>query len=276
MPRLLFLIAAVAWSAAGRADPANDPVTWSHFRTPTTGAAEAIGAYSSGCVLGAVALPVAGPGFKVVWPDRSRFYGHPLLVALIRDLGGRVEKLHLPKLSVGDLGQPRGGPAPTGHASHQTGLDVDLYFVTPKGHETTSLVDDARRRPSPRFTAAMARVIELAADDARVDRLFIHPVLKRAMCERSTGDRAWLRKLTPWWGHDDHVHVRLACPADSASCVPQKALPDGNGCDELAWWFDTKDEADRTRAHKRYSARVGAAPDLPAACRALVGERGSL
>jgi penicillin-insensitive murein DD-endopeptidase len=272
--RFLALIAVLAWSASGRTDPANDPLTWSHFRAPTTGPAQAIGSYSSGCVLGAVALPVSGPGFTVVWPERVRFYGHPLLVALIRDLGGRADELHLPKLSVGDLGQPRGGPAPTGHASHQTGLDVDLYFVPPVDHKTTTMVDDAHRRPSRRFTAAMARVVELAADDARVDRIFIHPVLKRALCERQVGDRSWLRKLTPWWGHDDHVHVRVGCPTDSTSCVPQKALAPGDGCDELDWWFDAKAEADRTRAHKRYTTRVGAAPDLPAACRALADRRG--
>ena len=31
------------------------------------------------------------------------------------------------------MGQPRGGPLPYGHASHQTGLDVDIWLdLSPK------------------------------------------------------------------------------------------------------------------------------------------------
>src|SRR5262245_38981071 len=96
-------------------------------KTPTRGPAHSIGGYSAGCIEGAVALPKRGSGFKVVHPERKRMFGHPLLVGLIRDVGKKVAKLHL-TLGVGDLAQPRGGPAPSGHASHQTGLDVDLQF----------------------------------------------------------------------------------------------------------------------------------------------------
>jgi penicillin-insensitive murein endopeptidase len=74
-----------------------------------------------------------------------------------------------------------------------------------------------------------------------VDRIFINPAIKKAMCESvpANGDRSWLRKLRPWWGHDEHFHVRLACPADSPDCFVQAPMPDGDGCGaELESWLD--------------------------------------
>ncbi len=48
----------------------------------------------------------------------------------------------------------------------------------------------------------------------------------------------WFRKLRPWFGHDQHFHVRLHCPSGSARCEPQGPLPDGAGCEraELTWF----------------------------------------
>src|SRR5262249_22720331 len=202
--------------------------------------ARSIGGYSAGCVAGAVALPTSGEGFEVARPQRQRVFGHPALVEMIRDLGRRLTAQHLPALSVGDLGQARGGPAPNGHASHQNGLDVDLWFVPPTGDVTVSMVDAARRRPSARFTEEMVGFLKLVAADARVDRIFINPVLKRRLCGRWRGDRSGLHRPAPWGGHDAHAPVRLACPADSTACVPQPPLPAGDGCADLAWWFDEK------------------------------------
>jgi len=273
--RSLVLCAAVvaAWPLAARADAA--PTPWALFKTPTLHPPRAIGGYSAGCIDGAVALPLVGDGFRVAKPERHRIFGHPLLVGMIRDLGKHLLELHLSPLSVGDLGQARGGPAPTGHASHQTGLDVDLWFLPPVHGEAQSMVDRARMQPSPRFSDAVLRMLMLAASDARVERIFVNPVLKRAVCERTAGqaDRSWLHKLRPWWGHDDHFHVRLACPADSPACTPQAPLPPGDGCGELTWWFDEKAQADREKGHQTYAAKVGAAPLLPEGCRVLLDEK---
>jgi penicillin-insensitive murein endopeptidase len=277
--RSLVLLAA-AWPLAARADvapkpatPATPPTPWATFRTPTLHPPRAIGGYSAGCIDGAIALPLTGDGFRVAKPERHRVFGHPLLVGMIRDLGHKLIELHLPALAVGDLGQPRGGPAPTGHASHQTGLDVDLWFLPPLKGEAQSMVDRAKMQPSEKFTAAVMRELTLAAMDVRVERIFVNPVLKRAVCERATGDRSWLHKLRPWWGHDDHFHVRLACPPDSPACTPQAPLPPGDGCSELAWWFDEKAQADREKGHQTYAAKVGAAPALPEGCRVLLDEK---
>jgi penicillin-insensitive murein endopeptidase len=243
-----------------------EPTPWARVRTPTAGPARAIGGYSAGCIEGAVALPLSGAGFRVARPERGRVFGHPLLIALVREVGARLKKLGLGPLVVGDLGQPRGGPAPTGHASHQTGLDADLFFVQLAGGSAKSMVE--RGKPARAFTQAVQRQLALVAADARVDRIFVNPVLKRALCAARRAP--WLQKVRPWWGHDDHFHVRLACPADSPDCVAQPALPPGDGCDALSWWFSADAQAEREQGHQSYSAKVGVAPELPAPCRALV------
>jgi penicillin-insensitive murein endopeptidase len=256
------------------------PPPWSKFREPTSALPQVIGGYHGGCIDGAVALPLTGEGFQVVHPERNRVFGHPDLIDMIRDLGARLSQLNLPTLAIGDLGQPRGGPTPSGHASHQTGLDVDIWFVPPWLGRPLSMVDAKRTVPSRLFDDEIVTVLELAASDPRVERLFINPVLKRAVCERSSGiDRAWLRKLRPWYGHDDHFHVRLACPADSPACIEQQPLPPGDGCDQLSAWLRHKPAPQRrrvqlasiTRATQPAAApKPSAPPDIPDGCRALL------
>jgi penicillin-insensitive murein DD-endopeptidase len=251
-----------------RAEMASMP--WSQFRVPTSGVPQVIGGYSGGCIDGAVSLPLSGEGFRVCRPERNRVFGHPELVDTIRDLGARLRDLGLPALSVGDLAQPRGGPTPSGHASHQTGLDVDIWFVPPWTGRPLSMVDARHKRASSLFDDDIIRMLELAASDPRVERIFINPVLKRAVCERTVGnfDRAWLQKLRPWYGHDDHFHVRVACPVDSPSCVSQPPLPPGDGCDQLGGWLHAKTVPERRMpAQPSFVART---PETPDECRGLL------
>jgi penicillin-insensitive murein endopeptidase len=50
-------------------------------------------------------------------------------------------------------------------------------------------------------------------------------------------DTEWLRRLRPWWGHDDHIHVRLHCPANEA-CTEQEPPPEGDGSGaEITEWL---------------------------------------
>lgn len=258
--------AALVAAAPVRAS-ASPPTPWSETATPAPGPPRSIGGYSAGCIAGAVPLPTAGRGFRVAKPERRRWFGHPLLIDLIEAAGKAIVKAKLAPLAVGDLGQPRGGPAPTGHASHQTGLDVDVWFVA-AGQKAASMVLGAV--PSKRFGARERRLVELFAADPRVDRIFVNPILKRALCERASGERDWLRKVRPWWGHDDHFHARLGCPPDSPDCTAQPALPEGDGCDALAWWFSPHARDDRQRERSSYQARVGAASPLPPGCDAVI------
>jgi penicillin-insensitive murein endopeptidase len=246
------------------------PAVWGAVREPSAGPARSIGKYASGCISGAAKLPYKGEGFYVTRPERERVFGHPLLVSLVRALGAQVKKLKLGVLVVGDLGQPRGGPAPSGHASHQTGLDVDIWFLPLAGDKATSMIDQAAATVSRAFGSSQRRLLELAASDARVDRVFVHPLIKKALCDRSEGERAWLRKVRPWWGHHEHFHIRLSCPADSPECQGQEALPAGDGCEQIAWWLDAKAQAERDKERQTYQSRVGASPSLPEHCNELV------
>jgi len=154
---------------------------------------------------------------------------------------------------VGDMSQPRGGPMVFGHAAHQNGLDVDIWFnLDPKPPLAASerenidlpsmvLASQAAINPA-RFGKRQVRLLRLAATDPRVDRIFVHWTIKRALCDgyggAGEGDRSWLHRIRPWYGHDDHFHVRLTCPTGSPDCQGQPAVPSGLGCDgTLDWWF---------------------------------------
>ena len=226
------------------AAPAFAQNPWGEVRAPSAGGPEAIGGYAAGCVAGAAALPLRGEGFQVMRSSRNRYYGHPALIAFVERLAGRAERQGLGRLLVGDLSQPRGGPAAFGHASHQSGLDVDIWFrllpkqavpLRPEQTEQMAMVSVIRPADGvldqQRWDRRHGELLRLAASAPEVDRIFVNPVIKRALCRAGEhGD--WLGKLRPWWGHDQHFHIRLVCPADSPGCEPQKPIPAGDGCDE--------------------------------------------
>lgn len=232
--------------AAHRAAHAKRPKqSWSAAAlSPSGGPARVIGRHESACIAGAVELPLQGPGYQAVDISRRRHYGHPTLVDYVGALGRKVEAAGLGTMLVGDMAQPRGGPMSFGHVSHQGGLDVDIWFrldVGPlpagerDGLAQPVVVDPRTGRPDPaRWTARHAELIRLAALDPRVARVFVGAAIKRDLCERSWPDRGWLRAVRTWPGHDDHLHVRLSCPADSPACTDQPAPSPGEDCDAAA------------------------------------------
>jgi len=215
---------------------------WARVGAPSAGPARIFGGYSEGCLAGAVALPLEGRGFQVVRPARNRHYGHPELVAFIRRLGDRLAAAGLGTALVGDMAQPRGGPI-SGHVSHETGLDADIWLrldVPPlpvserAAIAAVPMVDAAAGAVDPAtWGDAQAELIRLAAVDSMVARIFVNPAIKRALCERHARDgrdAAWLRVVTPWPGHDSHMHVRLNCPPGDPACESQAPPPPGTGC----------------------------------------------
>lgn len=221
---------------------------WDDVETPAAGPPESIGRYAAGCLVGAERLPVDGVGYQAVNVARNRHYGHPALVDFIESLAQRAADADIGLLPVGDLSQPRGGPMIHAHASHQVGLDVDVYFRLDLDRlpsdarddlDLYSLVDGERLVVNERFSERHVTMLRLAAADPRVERIFVNPAIKQALCERDWPDRSFLRTLRPWFGHDDHMHVRLKCPSDSADCVGQAAPAPGDGCGvEVAGWLD--------------------------------------
>jgi penicillin-insensitive murein endopeptidase len=100
--------------------------------------------------------------------------------------------------------------------------------------------------------------------------VFVNPIIKRQLCESAGGERAWLSKIRPWYGHDDHFHVRLVCPADANDCIHQTSIASGDGCKELDWWFSPAAQEDRKKGQATYQAKVGKAPGMPVQCLKLL------
>jgi penicillin-insensitive murein endopeptidase len=166
-----------------------------------------------------------------------------------------------------------------GHVSHQIGLDADIWFVPmpdrvlhPEERETLSaysLLLPGRLALDPaKWTSQYVALLKRAASYPEVARIFVSPAIKQSLCETANGDRSWLRKLRPWYGHDDHFHVRLNCPAGMASCVDQAPNPPGDGCgDDLAWWFRPPPPAPPRPPTPPKQVTLA---DLPAACTGIV------
>jgi len=249
---------------------------------PAPGPAQAIGAYARGCLAGAVALPSDGPSWQIMRLSRNRAWGHPALIAFVERIARDSPAVTgWPGLLIGDLGQPRGGPMLTGHESHQIGLDADIWltpmlasrFSATQREEVsaTNVVAPTRLDVDPtRWTPQHARLLEAVARQPEVARIFVNPAIKRALCRETGADRGWLAKIRPWWGHDYHFHVRLACPAGNPECRDQPRPAAGDGCGaELDWWF-TPEALYPKPGPPGKPLRLS---DLPPACAGLVAGR---
>jgi penicillin-insensitive murein DD-endopeptidase len=245
---------------------------------PSLGPTQSIGSYAKGCIAGAVPLPTDGPNWQVMRPARNRAWGSPVLINAIEHLAESLPRVNgWPGLLIGDVGQPRGGPMVTGHASHQIGLDADIWLtpmpdrrlsveerdnlparslITADGNDVDRTIWNSSYR---KLYEAVARIPELA-------RMFVNPAIKRELCREAGTDRDWLAKVRPWWGHDDHFHMRLTCPAGQAQCENQPPVPAGDGCgQELDWWFT--EDAGHPKPGKPAPPLL--VSQLPAACAAV-------
>lgn len=248
-------------------------------RDPIPLEARSIGSYTKGCLAGAKALAVNGPNWQVMRLSRHRMFGHPKLIEVVERIAKDVpSKVGWPGILVGDLAQARGGPMLTGHASHQIGLDADIWLTPMPSHQLTAeerenmsainMVADDRRSVDPQvWTKQHVAFLKLAANQPEVSRLLVNPAIKKAVCEQVEGDRRWLQKVRPWWGHTFHVHVRLKCPKDSMECVEQDPVPPGEGCgQDLEWWF----QEEILNPTPGIPAPPLTMDQLPPACRKLV------
>ncbi|HLH98402.1 MAG TPA: penicillin-insensitive murein endopeptidase [Xanthobacteraceae bacterium] len=243
---------------------------------------EAIGFYAKGCLAGAEQLPINGPHWQVMRLSRNRNWGHPTLIKYIERLSERGARVGWPGLLIGDMAQPRGGPMLTGHASHQVGLDADIWLRPMPDHElsrqereemsATMVVADSRKDVDPKvWTPAHFAILKAAAEDPLVERIFVNAAIKKKLCEMAGSDRAWLQKMRPYWEHDYHFHVRIKCPEDSPECKHQDPVPAGDGCGkELDWWFSDAVLHPKPSPQPEKPRPPIKLADLPAACRAVL------
>lgn len=251
---------------------------WSDVREASAGPARVVGSYSNGCVAGAQALPLIGEGFQVMRPSRHRYFGHPKLLDVLQRLG-QVAAASGRRMLVGDLSQPRGGPLLSGHRSHQVGLDVDVWFLMAdrvlSAHEAENWLAPSMVRAADgvmadgRWQRAYRDLLKAAAEAAEVERIFVNPIIKRALCD-GEADKSWLAKVRPWWNHEEHFHARLFCPAGDGDCEAQASVPPGHGCDgDLDHWVADIQAA--ARAKKRLPPPPPpSTAKLPSACAAIL------
>ena len=246
--------------------------------TPTALPTRSIGSYSKGCLAGAVALPINGETWQVMRLSRNRNWGPPSLVEFLERLSEHAARSGWPGLLLGDMSQPRGGPMFNGHTSHQIGLDADIWLTPMPDHELTReereemmanvVVAKDRKDVDPKvWTPAHVALIKAAAEDERVNRLFVNTAIKKALCRDAGHDLAWLHKVQPWLGHDWHFHVRLNCPPDSPECEPQPPREVGDGCngEEMHRWSTEALPAGPSKP--RPGPKMS---ELPAACRQVL------
>ncbi len=206
------------------------------------------GSYAKGCVAGAMQLAETGPTWQAMRLSRNRNWGHPELIDFIKTLSAKAARQPgWNGLYIGDMSQPRGGPMLSGHRSHQIGLDADIWMrpadnlnLSVAERENISSISMRRANgayTNSSWTRAQHQIIKAAAQDPRTARIFLFPGAKVQMCnDEPPGDRAWLNKIRPWWGHHYHFHVRLKCPEGVRGCVNQAPPPPGDGCADAQKW----------------------------------------
>lgn len=208
---------------------------------------QSFGSYARGCISGAERLDETGPTWQAMRLSRNRNWGHPNAIAFVKRLSDfAARQPGWQGLYIGDISQPRGGPMLTGHRSHQIGLDIDIWMrpaarMTLSQAERENISSISLRRQNGAFvnenwSRAHHRILREAAKDPDVARIFVFPGAKVQMCKDETGNRDYLRKIRPWWGHHYHFHVRLNCPAGDRACVDQAPPPPGDGCADAEEW----------------------------------------
>jgi penicillin-insensitive murein endopeptidase len=248
--------------------------------TPFPGPPRIIGAGDAGCIAGAVRLPDTAPGMQTIRLAESTFWGHPFVIQSLEKLALEAKAAGLPDLYMNDISLPRGGPFPGIHASHQRGLDADVWLDVVGPHpvlppaqrefQPVSLVrPDGRDIIPSLWRPEHVTLIHLASQLPGLDRILVNPAIKQQLCRVVTGDRSWLHLIRPWYGHTAHMHLHFRCPAGQSECIDQPPPPPGIGCDaSLDWWFRRLD-APKPKPPAHPAPPPKPRP-LPAACRAIL------
>ncbi|MCF6272741.1 MAG: penicillin-insensitive murein endopeptidase [Rhodobacteraceae bacterium] len=205
-----------------------------------------LGSYARGCLAGAEPLVETGPRWQAMRLSRNRNWAHPNAIRFVERLSQAAVDIGWNGIYVGDMSQPRGGPMLTGHRSHQIGLDMDIWLLPParldlsaRQRENISSLNvrsNDHKSVNANWLPSHMALLRAAAKDPAVARIFVAGAIKMKLCADATGDRRWLRKIRPWWGHNTHFHVRLNCPRGANGCVEQDPIPRGDGCAAAEWW----------------------------------------
>jgi Penicillin-insensitive murein endopeptidase len=166
--------------------------------------ATSVGLPYAGSLLHGTQLPVHGPDW-VTWNPITdsapnlpkRLYGneHTIRTILSVTRAYRATHPHAPRVVIGDISREGGGPMDD-HASHQNGLDVDVYFP--------------RRDRNLLAPTSPSQINHRLAQDL-LDR-FVAAGAHAIFVGYSTGLRGPAGVVIPWPGHEYHMHVRFPPP----------------------------------------------------------------
>lgn len=208
------------------------------------------GSANRGALREAAEVPQTGHGFVIPdpWWSRGYRYGTDELVGLIKRAAAAVDLQHPGStLGVADLSRSEGGALP-GHRSHQSGRDADLIFyaMDPAGqpfHPDEHMpyftyTGRAHYAKAPHWARGIPeRYFDLARNwalvkalmndrEAQVEHIFVSRRIRRWLLDYAEriGEPEYLVKRAavllrrpPLGGHNDHMHIRVACPADDAA-----------------------------------------------------------
>lgn len=298
MIRPLALLACMSIASAATAEPRANQL-FGAKGTASGHKPHAVGTYAKGCGAGLSQLPQSGPTWQAMRLSRNRNWGHPEAIDFIQRLSAYAAKQPgWAGLYIGDISQPRGGPMTSGHSSHQIGLDIDIWMLPPKSLRLSrtdrenissiSVRSADQRRVNGNWTPQHAAILEAAARDKDVDRIFVTAPVKVELCKSAkSSDKSWMQKIRPLYGHNTHFHVRLKCPKSNKACVTQtpsvkELSKGGNGCDStLEWWVTdylnppkaTKPSKPSKPAPRKRGARDFTMADLPSQCQNVLVSR---
>src|SRR5262245_52163377 len=224
--------AAQAAKVAGRARTDAD-LPAPYRRSPYAMMSLSVGLPNAGWQIRAKQLK-KGPSLWIQDKSVPYSYGHPSLVLMLHRTSKQIARQSPGSvLLVGDLSREFGGPL-SGHKSHQSGRDADVgFFVTDaKGRPQNSrrlLAFDAAGRARDgsglRFDDYRNWLLVqlwLKDDRADLEHVFVASHLRRRLLDFASARPAFrryvedasqfLRQPTNGLPHDDHFHIRIACP----------------------------------------------------------------
>ena len=123
----------------------------------------------------------------------------------------------------------------TGDASHQVGLDADVWLTPMPDHtlsredrEAMSAVDmvaeDGLSVDRSHWTSAQAAIIKGGGRGAR-GRPHLRQRRDQEGAVRDPQGRAWMKRVRAYWGHKYHFHIRIKCPAETALSAAEPPAP---------------------------------------------------
>ncbi|WP_413293024.1 penicillin-insensitive murein endopeptidase [Bdellovibrio sp. HCB185ZH] len=178
--------------------------------------------------------------FRVLRPDRKTYYGTIELAYLIAKMGKFTQAV-VPShtLRLGDLAKKKGGPLGS-HKSHRNGLDADIayYFKADKAMTGFSTALKGNKPIGDWMMAQQWKLFKYTVSSKFVDRIFIHPALKKSLCSyaQNQGEigtdlaKETLRRLIPEVNHYNHFHLRIKCAKSQERCFQMAEPKAGTGC----------------------------------------------